>query len=105
MTSVVSGGTTDRIAARTLSKVLRAGSGTPARYSSTVLTFALLFATALPFAAEPRVLDTAFFMRQCYRSAPVRSTAQATGCRSPCPVLAVGDGANLTQIGPHHLSQ
>src|SRR5271168_3664319 len=36
MTSVVSGGTTDRIVARTRFSVLRAGSGTAARYSSTL---------------------------------------------------------------------
>jgi len=36
MVSVASGGTADRMAARTLFKVLRAGSGTPARYSSTL---------------------------------------------------------------------
>ncbi|SRR6266851_1174789 len=58
MTSVASAGTTDRIAARTLFNVLRAGSGTAARYSSTVL------GTALPFASEPRLADAlAFFIR------------------------------------------
>src|SRR4029077_9923081 len=36
MVSVASRGTAERIAARTLFKVLRAGSGTPARYSSTL---------------------------------------------------------------------
>src|SRR5579872_493571 len=48
MTSVVSGGTTDQITWRTCCKVLRAGSGMPARYSSTV------FAGALPFTEELR---------------------------------------------------
>src|ERR1700756_290198 len=51
MTSVVSAGTTDRIVARTLFKVLRAGSGTRARYSSTVLE------VALADEARPREVD------------------------------------------------
>ena len=34
MTSVASGGTTERIVARIVFKVVRAGSGTPAKYSS-----------------------------------------------------------------------
>ncbi len=46
MTSVVSAGAADRIAARTLRNVLRAGSGTPARYCSTVLGAAEVFAAA-----------------------------------------------------------
>ncbi len=58
MTSVPSGGTADRIVARILFKVLRAGSGTPARYSSTFL------GATLPFADEPRPLEFAFFMRE-----------------------------------------
>src|SRR3989441_6022558 len=57
MVSVASGGTADRIAARILFKVLRAGSGTPARYSST------FFGAPLPFAAELRLPDFTFFMR------------------------------------------
>src|SRR5271166_1297983 len=58
MTSVASGGATDRIAARTFSRVLRAGSGTAARYSSTV------FGAALLFVPEPRPPAIAFFMRR-----------------------------------------
>src|SRR3989442_11874515 len=57
MVSVASGGTADRIAMRILFKVLRAGSGTPARYSST------FFGAPLPFAAELRLPDFTFFMR------------------------------------------
>src|SRR5882724_731104 len=57
MHSVASAGTADRITARTFFKVLRAGSGTPARYSSTS------FGAPLPFAAEPRFPDFTFFMR------------------------------------------
>src|SRR5258708_7233259 len=44
MASVASGGTADRIAARIRFKVLRAGSGTPARYSSMSFGGGLLFA-------------------------------------------------------------
>ena len=44
MTSAVSAGTADRIVARTLFKVLRAGSETWDRYWSTVLKVELLFA-------------------------------------------------------------
>src|ERR1035438_4089754 len=57
MASVVSTGTTDRIAARTCSNVLRAGSGMPARYSSTLLLF---FATLT--LAERRAPDIVFFI-------------------------------------------
>src|SRR5260370_35726150 len=64
MVSVASGGTADRIAARTLFKVLRAGSGTPVRYSSMLFGgfFGGLFGAPCPFAAEPRLPDFAFFM-------------------------------------------
>src|SRR5438105_9916028 len=55
MVSVASDGAADRIAARTLSSVLRAGSGTRARYSSTV------FGAALRFGVEPRPPDFDFF--------------------------------------------
>src|SRR5260370_34517005 len=48
MASVASSGTADRIIARILIRVLRAGSGTPARYSST------FFGATLPLAAETR---------------------------------------------------
>lgn len=45
MTSVVSGGTADRIIARVLIKVLRAGSGTLSIYSSTFFEAAVLLLT------------------------------------------------------------
>ena len=61
MVSVASGGTADRIAARILFKVLRAGSGILARYSSTFL--GVLF----PFAVELRLPDFTIFMGQCYK--------------------------------------
>src|SRR6266566_8845321 len=57
MVSVASGGAKDRITARILFKVLRAGSGTRATYSSTS------FGAALRFAAEPRARAFAFFIR------------------------------------------
>src|SRR5437660_8845435 len=56
MASVTPAGAADRIAARTLFKVLRAGSGTRARYSST------FFGATLPFAARPRSLEFAFLI-------------------------------------------
>src|ERR1700731_3983340 len=71
MVSVASGGTVDRIAARILFKVLRAGSGTPARYSSTFL------GAPLPFAAERRLPDNTFFMRAMLQEAPIQVYASA----------------------------
>src|ERR1035441_10191357 len=58
MTSVASAGTAEPITARILLNVVRAGSGTPARYSSTV------FEAALPFAAGLRSLEVCFFIRK-----------------------------------------
>jgi hypothetical protein len=55
MVSVASGGRADRIAARIVFKVLRAGSGTPARYSS------ILFGVSPAFAADLRVAGLACF--------------------------------------------
>ena len=46
MVSMASGGTAERITLRIFCKVLRPGSGTPARYSST------FFGAALPFVRE-----------------------------------------------------
>src|SRR5947209_16013000 len=70
MVSVASGGTADRIAARTLFKVLRAGSGTPARYSST------FFGAPAPFAAGPRWPDFTFFMPAMLQGLPLQVHAQ-----------------------------
>lgn len=58
MTSVASFGTAERITLRTFFKVLRAGSGTRARYSST------LAGGAIFFAEEDRARETAFFIRE-----------------------------------------
>src|SRR5271157_45283 len=65
MTSVASGGAADRIAARILFNVLRAGSGTPARYSST------FFGVTLPFAAVPRSPEFTFFIWVSLTPVPV----------------------------------
>src|SRR5882762_3391042 len=56
MTSVASGGTAERIVARILLSVLRAGSGILARYSSTS------FGATLAFAVERLLPDFAFFI-------------------------------------------
>ncbi len=69
MVSVASGGTAERIATRILIKVLRAGSGTAARYSST------FFGAPLPFAAELRLPDFTFFMRAMLQELPVQGHA------------------------------
>src|SRR5438128_5236701 len=66
MVSVASGGTTDRIAARILFKVLRAGSGTPARYSSK------FFGAPLAFAAELRLPEFSFFTRAMLQELPLQ---------------------------------
>src|SRR5437879_2875066 len=89
MVSVACGGTADRIAARILFKVLRAGSGTPARYSST------FFGAPLPFATELRLPDFTFFMRAMLQELPLqvhapdrRAAVRHEECRSvfrqPC---------------------
>src|SRR6266567_3623896 len=79
MVSVASGGTADRIAARILFKVLRAGSGTPARYSST------FFGAPAPFAAGPRWPDFTFFMRVMLQGLPLQVHApdHRTAVRHP----------------------
>jgi len=66
MASVASVGTADRITARTLFKVLRAGSGTPARYSPTL--FGATF-----FAAEPRSRRFVFESKSSFRLPRSRS--------------------------------
>src|SRR5437899_1077766 len=65
MISVACAGTADRIIARTLFNVLRAGSGTPARYSSTLLGAVFLV-------EEAGARDVDFFMgkQQAGRAVP-----------------------------------
>src|SRR5215469_2234681 len=70
-------GTAERIAARTFSRVVRAGCGTAARYSSTVL------GARRGFAAEPRARDLSFFTRKCYRSFRFKSMFRRL-LQSPC---------------------
>src|SRR5580700_8206687 len=66
MVSIASDGTADRIATRILFRVLRAGCGTPARYSST------FFGTPLPFAAELRLPDSSLFMPTMLQERPLK---------------------------------
>ena len=71
MTSVASGGAAERMAARSSFKVVRAGSGTRERYSSTVFG-AARFGALLAFAAVLRLpgfdfFALAFFTRPFYR--------------------------------------
>src|SRR5258707_236146 len=61
MASVVSAGTTERMVARIRFKVLRAGSGTFARYSST------LAGAAFPVEAAPPLPGLALFIRSLPR--------------------------------------
>src|ERR1700747_1141405 len=75
MTSVASGGTAERIVARIVFKVVRAGSGTPARYSSMLCGASLVFSATLrrvgllPFTEEQY---GNFYAREdiSYRSGP-----------------------------------
>ena len=62
MTSVASDGTTERIVARVVVKVVRAGSGTPARYSS------ILFGTSLVFSAALRRAGFVRFTKEDYKN-------------------------------------
>jgi hypothetical protein len=66
MVSVASGGRADRIAARIVFKVLRAGSGTLARYSS------ILFGVSPAFAADLLVAGLACFMRTTLQALPLQ---------------------------------
>src|SRR6266446_1668635 len=84
MASVASGGTAERITARILFKVVRAGSGTPARYSST------FFAAALLFVDEARSPDFVFFM---YVSPPKRFVCSRLRCILHHAELAAQPGA------------
>src|SRR3989442_1053244 len=101
MVSVASGGTADRIAARILFRVLRAGSGRPARYSST------FFGAPLPFAAELRLPDFTFFMRAMLQGLPLQVHAPdhhaAFGMKN---TIACSDTLSLAHIVlfPVHLT-
>jgi hypothetical protein len=96
MASVASGGTAERIAARILFKALRAGSGTPTRYSST------FFGARLPlaFAAELRVADFDFFMRAMLQEAPIRVyalTRRAAGKYEKCQRVLRNDSCEFVR--------
>jgi len=68
MVSAASGGNAERIAARIWFKVVHAGSGTPARYSS------IFFGAARRFAAVLRWGGVAFFVRVMLRDFPPQRT-------------------------------
>src|SRR5215472_9827990 len=69
---MVSLGTAERIAARTFSRVVRAGRGTAARYSSTVL------GARRGFVAEPRSRGLVFFTRAMLQELPLQVHVQKT---------------------------
>src|SRR5271155_4277362 len=104
MDSPASAGTTDRIAARTLLSVLRAGSGTRARYSS--MSFgkpprfvideprrATVFFTRTPyFAAFPRFRSDTHLgspLRDSFGGTPARKLAQRNSRAGSSPVCAI----------------
>ena len=76
MTSVASGGTTDRILARIVFKVVRAGSGTPARYSS------MLFGASLVFSAASRRAGFVPFTEEQYENFHARENISYRSERS-----------------------
>src|SRR5271170_2433684 len=99
MTSVACGGTEDRIATRILLNVLRAGSGIPARYSSTFL------GTILLFDAERRLRELDFFTL-ANAKASFKSVHQLMGlsAHSKQPdSLRLLDRRHLPQLGQHWL--
>jgi len=68
----------DRIIARTFSRVLRAGSGTCARYSSTS------FGTGRPFARDHEFPTSLFSWAQCYAVRPAsKKPLRKHGLRVP----------------------
>src|SRR5882762_3109077 len=90
MASVASGGTAARIAARIFFKVLRAGSGTPARYSSTFFGGRLPFAAAFFIGAIRKTTTQPFHVKNASLLAdPTRDieTARSKGlARTPMSV-------------------
>src|SRR5208282_2916534 len=90
MVSVASGGTADRIVARILFNVLRAGSGTRARYSSTFLGGLWLFA------AELRWPDFTLSMGGMLQDLPLQ--VQAPGQESWCNECVAGDESVSTLL-------
>jgi hypothetical protein len=69
ITSLASAGTAARIVARILLNVPRAGSGTRAKYSSTLFGAPVLFL----FTPEPLPPTFAVLMRGCYKNDPIES--------------------------------
>src|SRR5712664_1927248 len=97
MVSVASGGTADRIAARILFKVLRAGSATRARYSSMFFggLFGALFGAPLPFGGELRLPDFTFFIRALLQSVAAQRFLPVQGIgKERSPVASGADSGN-----------
>src|SRR5437660_10500771 len=91
MTSVVPRGAADRIAARILFKVPRAGCGTRARYSVTFL------GAPLPFAAERSLPDFAFFM-----PAMLQESFNASLCLGPARTRST---SKMQELSGHGLNK
>src|SRR3989442_16009307 len=101
----------------TLFRSLRAGSGTPARYSST------FFGAPLPFAAELRLPDFTFFMRamlqglalqvhapdhraavrheKCHSLKSIRTNPPAPRARAKDPTLPKRGMGHPPEVSPH----
>src|SRR4029077_13942555 len=80
MASVVSGGTAERIMARILCSVLRAGSGTPARYSSTSFAGA-----RMPFFIAPRDYHAGIALSSWQLALGIQHLAQKAAAESSSP--------------------
>jgi hypothetical protein len=89
MASLASGGNAERIAARILCRVLRAGSETAARYSSTLRGAALPSLTDLLFAFALRMTFSPLASR-CFNSGP-----QIEGSDACTPRDFSADGYNV----------
>src|SRR5437879_9258362 len=84
MVSVASGGTADRIAARSFMKVLRVDSGTLPTYSST------FFGAPRPVAAGLRLRDLTFFTRAMLQEPPLGVHApRPSASDTPQPISRV----------------
>src|SRR3977135_2005704 len=83
MPAVASAGPAERIVARILFKVLRAGSGTVARYSSTS------FGATLAFAVEWLLPDFAFFIMGRLPAQPSLAVPRSLVCNSVRPLITL----------------
>src|ERR1019366_1376396 len=114
MASVAFGGRADRIAARTLFKATRVGSGRPARYSSTIFGATLI--ASLPLRRPPRIDQSCerpaarssgpsqkvrhaariARMYSSHRARRSRQSAQANRCSSAGAVAAAANRPTLS---------